>query len=291
VDPRFRARRIAVLRAAGRRRLWWLVGVAAVVVVAGGAWFVTRTSLLDVDDIEVDGATVTSAADITAALALDPGTPMLDVDPGSLAERVEALPLVAEASVSRHWPNRLVVEVTERAPLALAMTAPDTWVEVDAGGRVLGPAPDGSPLPRLSGIHAAEEPGTFLDDDSEAPLRLVELAQGTLDVAGAYRSGGELWLRLDTGLGIKVGTAEDLGIKVVAAAALLEHLSTPPDPDAERQLPALAGPSGGGILELDVSVPTAPVARTARSVAGLADEEPPPAEVESERMDVVAVAP
>jgi len=291
VDPRFRARRVAVLRAAGRRRLWWIVAVSAVLLVVGGAWFASRTSLLDVDQVRVDGATVTPAADITAALALGDGTPMIDVDPGVLAERVEALPLVAEATVTRHWPNRIVVEVTERSPVALAMTAPDAWVEVDVDGRVLGPAPEASPLPRLSGVRAAGELATFLDDDAAAPIRLVELAQGTLDVAGAYWSDGELWLRLHEGPSIRVGTADDLGIKVVAAATLLRHLQSPPEPDAERQLPAVAGPSGGGVLEIDVSVPTAPVARTARSMAGLVDDGPPAAEVEPEPIDVVSAEP
>jgi cell division protein FtsQ len=271
VDPRFRARRIAVLRAAGRRRLWWILSAAAAVALVACAWFTTRTSLLDVDRIDVQGTSVTAPADITAALAMGPGTPMLDVDTGLLAARVEALPFVDEVTVTRHWPNRLEVTVTERAAVALALTAPDQWVEVDAEGRVLGPAGSDSTLPRLSGLHAAGEPGSFLAADATAPLELVGLSSGALDVQGVWRADGDLWLRLASGPVVRIGSGEDLGLKVVAAAALLEHLRQEAAVGGESEGPPAA--ARGALFEVDVSVPTAPAARTARSVAGMAEEQ------------------
>ncbi|GHO92856.1 hypothetical protein KSF_029040 [Reticulibacter mediterranei] len=57
----------------------------------------------------------------------------------SMKERVETLPLVASASVSKQWPNQLTVVVTERKPVLLWQTPAGTY-SVDSQGVVIAPA-------------------------------------------------------------------------------------------------------------------------------------------------------
>jgi hypothetical protein len=57
----------------------------------------------------------------------------------SMKERVEALPLVASASVSKQWPNQLTVAVTERKPVLLWQTPAGAY-SVDSQGVVIAPA-------------------------------------------------------------------------------------------------------------------------------------------------------
>jgi cell division protein FtsQ len=246
VDPRFRARRVAVKRAAGRRRLIRVAIALTVVGVVAGSWFVTRSPLLDVDHVRVDGAGRTTAADIAATGGVGPGTAMLDIRAASVERRLQELPWVDAVAVNLRWPGTVSVELTERTPVALALAAPDAWVQVDGAGRVLGPAPADSRLPRLSGIHAAGEPGTALDADARAALDVVALAEGHLDISGVYRQDEELWVRLASGLPVRFGADDQLDLKVLAAATVVDAL-------------AAAGTTSWAV---DVSVPSAPVAKT-----------------------------
>lgn len=245
VDPRIRARRIAVRRQAGRRRLGRLAIVAALVAVVAAAWGLTRSPLLDVDRVRVSGAARTADEAVAEALGSGPGSPMVGVDAGGAEARLEALPWVADATVDRRWPGTLTVDITERTPVALIQTEPDDWALVDGDGRVLGPADGRTDLPRLSGLHAAGEPGTWLDD-ADAALELARLAPRSLDLRGVFVEDGELWMRLESGLRIRVGDDSALDLKVLASETVLDHVAT----------------EGGVVWEADVSVPTAPVVRT-----------------------------
>jgi hypothetical protein len=250
VDPRFRARRVAVKRAAGRRRLLRVAIVMGVIGVVAGSWFVTRSPLLDVDHVRVAGASRTTAADIADAGGVGPGTAMLDIRAATVERRLQQLPWVDAVAVSLRWPGTVSVRLTERTAVAVALSAPDSWVLVDGAGRVLGPAPADSTLPRLSGIHAAGEPGTALDADARAALDVVAVADGHLDVSGVYRQDGELWARLGSGLPVRFGDDQQLDLKVLAAATVVDQLAA----------------TGTSAWAVDVSVPTAPVAKTAAAL-------------------------
>ena len=140
IDPRIRARRIAVRRSTGRRRLRIVAVAASVVAVGLVALVVTRTPLLDVDRVEVVGAGARpSAEDVVAAAGLDPGgQPLLDVDLDAVERRVDALPWVAAADGrpgtgrARSWSR-----IEERQPVAVAPADGGGWVVLAGDGRVL----------------------------------------------------------------------------------------------------------------------------------------------------------
>ncbi|MDN5872871.1 MAG: FtsQ-type POTRA domain-containing protein [Sinobacteraceae bacterium] len=57
-------------------------------------------------------------AQVAAAAGVVSGTRFFDVDLAALRSRVDALPWVASASVTRHWPGAVEVTVVERQPIA-----------------------------------------------------------------------------------------------------------------------------------------------------------------------------
>lgn len=88
----------------------------------GGAWALLGSSLLVVRHIEVSGNRMVSAAEVRAAAGIRAGTPLATVDTGAAARRVERLAPVLSATVSRSWPDAIVITVRERTPvLAVAL--------------------------------------------------------------------------------------------------------------------------------------------------------------------------
>ena len=136
VDPRFRARRIAVRRQAGRRRLKRLLVLVAVALVALTSVTVLRSPVLDVDLVRVTGTELTPAASIEEVAGINIGAPLLLVDLEGVEERVESLPWVADATVRRDLPSEVVVDIEERVPAAVVALG-RTQLLVDDHGRVL----------------------------------------------------------------------------------------------------------------------------------------------------------
>jgi cell division septal protein FtsQ len=249
VDPRLRARRIEVKREQGHRRLRRVVVALAVVSVLFGGLWVSRSSLLDVDRIEVYGLDQVSLGSVEEAIGIELGTPLVTLDTAGAARALEALPFVDEATVKRSWRGTITIEVTERRGVALALTAPDAWVLVDRHGRVLSEALAQLPaLPRLSGVRAAGAPGSFMSEDSAAPLAVAQALPPALRevVYGVWRDDrGELRLGVEDGPMVLLGDDDRLRAKVAAAATMLDQLAT------EGLAPAI----------LDVSVPNLPIVR------------------------------
>lgn len=157
VDPRFRARRIAVRKQAGRRRLKRLLVLIGVAIVALTAVIVLKSPMLDVDEIVISGAIHTDAAVVTEAAGIRPGQPLLLADLDRARATVEALPWVAEASVTRDFPSGIVVEVVERVPTAV-VAATGTALLVDEMGTVLAPAPTVAAFPPYVAVVSDDPP-------------------------------------------------------------------------------------------------------------------------------------
>ena len=252
VDPRLRARRVAVKREEGRRRLRHLLIVLGAVASVGLLYGALRSPLLDVDGVTYRGLEHTSLDAVIAASGVHQGASLVGLDPGAVERRIEAVPWVETATVDRSWTGEVSIDITERVAVAAVMREQDMWVLVDGAGRVLTDSVTQLPdLPKLSGVVAAGEPGSFLSIDAAAPLRIAELLPSRLDhrVDGIYRDRlGDLWISMRTADRVLFGTDDNLALKVVAMVTVLEEL------DAREQRG----------WELDVSVATLPVVRELR---------------------------
>ncbi|GGM11606.1 cell division protein FtsQ/DivIB [Nakamurella endophytica] len=122
----------------GRRRRWPLVLAAGLVValLAAAGWVLYATSVFGVRTVQVAGVDDGVAADIRQAVddVAPPGTPLLRVDLDTVRSRVEALPQVASATVTRHWPDAVVVAALARTPVAVTSANGTFWL-LDSGGR------------------------------------------------------------------------------------------------------------------------------------------------------------
>src|SRR5690606_31253637 len=101
IDPRLQARRREVERGKGRRRLRRLVVLLVLILIGGAVYGTTRSALLDVDHVRVSGVAGERADAVSAAAAIDRGTPLTSVDTASAARRVAGLAWVLDVEVER----------------------------------------------------------------------------------------------------------------------------------------------------------------------------------------------
>ncbi|HEX4081989.1 MAG TPA: FtsQ-type POTRA domain-containing protein [Acidimicrobiales bacterium] len=144
IDPRIKERRTAVVRQAGRRRRRILLAAVAAVAVVVGAWFFLHTKVLAARVVTVVGSVHTPDAGIVAAAGLGGHPPLIDVDTGAVAARVEQLPWVATAAVSRDWPDGVRIVVTERSPVAAVPTTAPAGSATTGGAAAAGATPAGA---------------------------------------------------------------------------------------------------------------------------------------------------
>ena len=230
MDPRFRRRRVEVLREEGRRRLRVLVGVTAVVVVtAAGSWLATDSPLLDLDRVVVEGAVHTTPSEVRFASGLRLGQALLDVDESAATRSVETLPWVRFAVVSRRWPGEVRIRLVEREPVAVAPAQAGAVALVDGEGRVLEWADVAPPgLPALAGLPPAGAAGSSIGPDGVATLAVAvampaELRARTVGVAPAA-GGGEVEMSLSPEGTVRLGPPEDLDRKFTAIRAVLAQV-------------------------------------------------------------------
>ncbi len=222
IDPRIRARRIAVRRAEGRRRLRFLLAALAVVGIAVGAWALSRSPLLDLDHVRIEGVGAGRVAAVDAAAGLGRGTPLVDVDLGAVETAVEALPWVRVAEASRDWPGTVRIDVVERVPVATVRTAAGMLL-VDAEGVAIASGRDAG-LPVIAGSVEAV-PGDALEALGPALAVVTELPDDLrVWVAAVTHDGGRATVGLDLvgGAVVELGSVELLADKVEAVRAVLD---------------------------------------------------------------------
>lgn len=244
MDPRIRERRVAVRRDEGRRRLRMLAAAAGVVGAIAAAYGITRSPILDVDEVRVRGAAMTSLADLRRAGGLEDRPQLADVDPRAVARAVEALPWVHEARVVRHWPGDVEITLVERTPVATVPSRDGGWCLVDGSGRVLAveiEAPAG--LVQVAGA-AAPAPGEQVGDAVRASLAVLDALPPSLSdrVNGiTLADDGTLAVHARDLPIVRFGPPTQVRPKLVALATLVARTDL------------------RGVEAIDVRVPTAPV--------------------------------
>ena len=225
VDPRLRARRIAVRKDAGRRRLHRLVILVLAAVLALAAVIVLESPILDVDEIAVSGARATDPAVVTETAGVDIGSALLLADLDAVQRRVEALPWIEEATVERDLPGGVIIDVIERTPAAV-VAAGDVAMLVDPDGHVVSDAapaslPAGlSPFPpfvRVVTDQAPPGPGGRIDRALLDAVALAERLRGNpANVVAAVHLEPTLRLELAGGGIVDLGDGEAIDSKVDA---------------------------------------------------------------------------
>lgn len=119
---------------ARRLRRLKIVGVATAVLAVIGAfvWVIDGSPWLRVAEVRVEGTALTTPEEVRRAAGVEPGQPMVRVDPAAVAVRVGELPAVAFAEVGRSWPSAITIEVIEKtAVLVLDERGRYAWIAAD----------------------------------------------------------------------------------------------------------------------------------------------------------------
>ena len=224
IDPRLRARRVAVVRAEGRRRLRILLALVGVATTVGVAWTLTQSAFLDVDQVRVAGAEGPDAELIRQTAGIVHGEALIDVDIAAIEARLAALPWVKDAEVRRDWPGTLVVSVTERNPVAVLPSGTEVAL-LDEEGVVIGR--ESSPTDAVAALPMIAVPLSVAIGEAElsAGPGLAVVAALTADlrpwVAAVVVDDGDVGVELVGGATVTMGPPVRLDDKVSAVRAVL----------------------------------------------------------------------
>jgi len=229
IDPRIRARRVAVDRAEGRRRLRFLLAAVGLVIVAVAAWGLTRTPLLDLDHIRYEGVADADRAVVEETASLVTGTAMFDLDLGLVERDIDALPWVARATADREWPGTVRITVESRTEVVQVGRPGELTFLADETGVLTRPSPRGSLLPRV-----ATTPSVGLGEVDEQALPGIYVALAIPDdllpwidavtIAEEMRSDGRPFMGLDLiGSAVaELGSADFVDDKLAALRSVLD---------------------------------------------------------------------
>ncbi|MBE1548782.1 cell division protein FtsQ [Mycobacterium sp. OAS707] len=214
--PQEDAKRLGRRTVRGLKVLMWSALVSVVLV--GLGLLLYFTPIMAARNIVVVGLGAVTQDEVTAAAAVAPGTPLLQVDTDAVAERVAAIRRVASARVQRQYPSTLRVTVIERLPVVVK-DYPDGPHLFDKDGVDFATAPPPAGVPYLD----AENPGPK-DPPTRAALQVMTALRP--EVAGqvgriAAPSVAAITLTLDDGRTVVWGTTDRTEEKALKLAALL----------------------------------------------------------------------
>jgi cell division septal protein FtsQ len=106
--------------------------------------------------IEISGAAHASRSQIERVFSIDLGRSVYLLPLSDRREALRAVDWVKDASIARLWPNRVVVRVHERKPVAFVTLTSTRFALIDEDGVILPPAPDRFTLPVLTGVRASD---------------------------------------------------------------------------------------------------------------------------------------
>jgi cell division septal protein FtsQ len=225
MDPRMVERRQAVVKEQGRRRLRiLLIGLGGVTVLVG-AWFALHTPLFEARSVTVTGNVHETAAQVVAQAGLTNEPPLLDVDAGAAAARIEQLPWVHSAAVHVSWPDGVHIAITEETPRFVVSAPGGRWVTLAADGRVLGSGTARPPGLLLLSVPAQPgAPGSGLPDKDAPALRVATTlpAAFAAQVTGVtVEPAGWVQLALTTPIVVDIGSAAELTAKYEDVSSIL----------------------------------------------------------------------
>lgn len=213
----FARRRLLQRVRRGRPLFLTLFGAVALAV---GIWLLYFSSVVTVEEVEVTGLTNARASTVQDLGQVPLGTPLARVDLDAIRTRVETLPLVEAAEVSRAWPHGVHIAITERTPVAV-INRGEGLQALDATGtlfRNFPRRPANLPLVRTN-------PGTKAEALAEAASVVTSLPADIallvdfIEVTSVDR----IKLQLKNGRTINWGSADDSAQKAEVLGVLLKQ--------------------------------------------------------------------
>ena len=130
--------------------------------------------------LDIEGAEHASRRAIASVFAEDTGRSVYLLPLANRRATLQTVDWVKDASVARLWPNRVVVRVTERQPVAFVTLAPSRFGLIDEDGVILPQADGRFHLPVLAGVHP-RDPQPERRERVRRMLRLLHELDGMAD--------------------------------------------------------------------------------------------------------------
>jgi cell division protein FtsQ len=134
---------------------------------AGALWYgapsalkwVTAHPYFALTQVTVEGNRRLTRDEVLRWAAIDQGMSIWNAAPGLVQMRLQSHPWVQRVTVRREFPHRLLIDVRERHPVAIAQL--DQLNYVDRAGRILGPLrdDDSRDFPIITGLDGATTQG------------------------------------------------------------------------------------------------------------------------------------
>ncbi|MFZ0014391.1 MAG: FtsQ-type POTRA domain-containing protein [Acidimicrobiia bacterium] len=252
IDPRLVERRKTVAEDNAKRNVGRLLKFLVALVIAGGLVWLVFSPWLSVSQVDTTGIVSSAANSILVERGVVAGTPMFQVRESATETALLADPWIAEAEVSKHWPNGVGVDIVERAPVAWTNTA-SGWTRRAIDGVALPSATEPDlqmgrvEMPELADVAAPTTP------DLLGALAFIDALPAALRPDTVVtRHDGELWATV-SGFQVRLGRAVEMKEKALSLQALLEE-----------QIP-----SGSSLVLI---APTNPAVMTPQGRDSLADE-------------------
>ena len=200
--------------------------------------------------VTITGARELSEGEILKLAGIGPRNSLLFLDVADLRARLKAVPLIKEASVSKLYPNRLLLEVEERQPAAL-------WQK---NGVVSIVAADGTPIDDMHDPRFERLPLVVGEGANANLAEYIAILDASGDLRDRIRAGlyvaGRRWTVKTTG-GLEIALPEREPAEAIARLGALEHEGRILEKD---------------VLSLDLRIPGRVVARlTPDAAAARAD--------------------
>jgi cell division septal protein FtsQ len=223
-----------------------VVVLVAATLVVGGEW-VLRQSYFRVQHVTFVGVHHEPLGLVLAASGLEAHPTMLDVSAREVKANLASFAWINGVTLVKHWPNTVVVTVSESTAVAVAFNSTHVLQFVDDRGRDLGPAPLHENLPTLQFIHPRTNAWPF-----EHAGRSAAYVASQLPVAFSSQVSiiteddhGKVSLKMTTPVTFVLGPPTQLHAKFVAIASVIEHTTLRPGDVVDATVPdelAVTGP-------------------------------------------------
>jgi len=208
-----------------RRRIFY--GTLVVVTLIAGALVVLASPVVGVRYVEIEGDRYVDAGRVSGVVDSLMGVSVLTADTAEARRRLEEDPWVARARISRYFPDRIVIELEERVPVAWFAGVDGSARVIDVSGHVLAVV-EGMPTDyaRIGGAGPNLAPGATADLPFRAAAQLSQSLPPEFEPLAAsfgVTETGQVTITLATGTIVSFGEPVDMRNKLVNLVVLLRR--------------------------------------------------------------------